>query len=359
MENNLFRQLCGKINYNTYNNIQKALAMSHLGIVYTDDFIVQQYPMLADPLNVIKYTSIVALYLLAFSNGKNYTKDIVQIRNLYQEFLKNYNKLNKTFNLSDPIQIHIMFYYLLYEGYLSKDKNFQFSNKQARDIDYLYGANVITGQGVCGHISTMFTDILNDFGIKSNTLIVYCRNYKQNVTVKIIDKPKYTKEELIDFAKTHIVDEKECSLILEKIEKSVDKYNKNIEISLEMVYEKKLLKSVLGDHVISYAFKDENSYFLDPTNKTTYRMSKSNNHILYDDEYELKISPINSILRLSRYSNNCLLNQYPSVSKEEEKMLIEETVKLCNKNIDIFENFYSENSDLYKDISSKILKIKY
>jgi len=33
MENNLFRQLCGKINYNTYNNIQKTLAMSHLGIV--------------------------------------------------------------------------------------------------------------------------------------------------------------------------------------------------------------------------------------------------------------------------------------------------------------------------------------
>ena len=315
--------------------------------------------MLGDPLNVIKYTSIVALYLLAFSNGKNYTKDIVQIRNLYQEFLKNYNKLNKTFNLSDPIQIHTMFYYLLYEGYLSKDKDFQFSNKQARDIDYIYGANVITGQGVCRHISTMFTDILNDYGIQSNNLVVYFRNYDVNVKINIIDKPKYTKEELINYARTHIEDEEKYNLVMKVIERLVDEYNKSIEISLEKVYEKKLFKSFLVNHMISYAFQDGKSYFLDPTNKSIYRMSKSNNHILYDDEYELKISPINSILRLSRYSNNCLINQYPSVSKEEEKMLIEETVKLCNKNIDIFENFYSENSDLYKDISSKVLKIKY
>lgn len=45
---------------------------------------------------------------LALSRGEDYTKDIKQIKNLYQEFITNYNKLNKVFELKDPIQINII-----------------------------------------------------------------------------------------------------------------------------------------------------------------------------------------------------------------------------------------------------------
>jgi len=31
---------------------------------------------------------------------------------------------------------------------------------------------------------------------------------------------------------------------------------------------------------------------------------------------------------------------------------------LCDENKDLFEKFYSENSELYDDISSKVLKIR-
>lgn len=132
---------------------------------------------------------------MSLSHGKNYAKDIIKIRELYQEFIKNYNKLNKAFDLSNPIQIYTMFNYLLYKGYLSKDKEFQFSGKQARDINCLIGTNVIIGQAVCRHISAMLTDILNDYGIESSQLGVYSIGY--NININIIDKPKYTKEELI------------------------------------------------------------------------------------------------------------------------------------------------------------------
>lgn len=134
---------------------------------------------------------------MSLSHGKNYTKDIIKIRELYQEFIKNYNKLNKAFDLSNPIQIYTMFNYLLYKGYLSKDKEFQFSGKQARDINCLIGTNVIIGQAVCRHISAMLTDILNDYGIESSQLGVYSIGYNINININIIDKPKYTKEELI------------------------------------------------------------------------------------------------------------------------------------------------------------------
>ena len=183
MENNKFRQLCGKINYNTYNNIQNTLLLSGTGLLLTNDLIPRQYPMLNNSIDVIIWATIVINLAMTCSNGKNHTKDVIQIRDLYQEFIKNYNKLNKIFDLSDPIQIYTMFNYLLYKGYLSKDKNFQFSGKQARDINCLSGTNVITGQAVCRHISAMLTDILNDYGIESSQLGVYSRHYSINILI--------------------------------------------------------------------------------------------------------------------------------------------------------------------------------
>lgn len=361
MENNKFRQLCGKINYNTYNNIQNTLGLSGLGLILTNDLITQQYPMLNNPIDVIIWATIATNLAMTWSRGKNHTKDIIQIRDLYQEFIKNYNKLNKIFDLSDPIQIHIMFNYLLYKGYLSKDKEFQFSGKQARDIDCLSGTNVITGQAVCRHISAMLTDILNDYGIESSQLGVYSRDY--SISINILDEQKYTKEELINWVRTHITDEKTYDFVMKLIEKLVDEYNKSIEISTEMVDDRNPLKRMFGNHVISFAFKDGKSYFLDPTQTRIYRMSESDKKMLYDDECELPIRYTSSLV-LSKNSKDYLrmkerlASQYPSVSKEQEKLMIEETMKICNGNSDIFENFYTENSELYDDISSKVLKIR-
>ena len=361
MENNKFRQLCGKINYNTYNNIQSTLSLSALGLILTNDLITQQYPMLNNPIDVIIWTITATNLAMTLSHGKNHTKDIIQIRDLYQEFIKNYNKLNKIFDLCDPIQIHTMFNYLLYKGYLSKDKEFQFPGSQERDIDCLRGTNVITGQAVCRHISAMLTDILNDYGIESSQLGVYYRDYSINVS--ILDEQKYTKEELINWVRTHITDEKVYDFAMKLIEKLVDECNKSIEFSLEMVDDRNLLNRKVGNHAISYAFKDGKSYFLDPTQTRIYRMSESDKKMLYDDECELPIRYTAS-LALSKDSKDYLrmkkrlVSQYPSVSKEEEKLMIEETMKLCNGNSDIFENFYTENSELYDDISSKVLKIR-
>ena len=63
----------------------------------------------------------------------------------------------------------------------------------------MIGTNVIIGQAVCRHISAMLTDILNDYGIESSQLGVYSIGYNINININIniIDKPKYTKEELI------------------------------------------------------------------------------------------------------------------------------------------------------------------
>ena len=360
MENNKFKQLCGKINYNTYNNIQNTLWFSGVGLILTNDLISQQYPMLNKPVDILIYSTLVANLAMTWSHGKNYTKDITQISELYEEFIKNYNKLNKTFDLSDPIQIYTMFNYLLYKGYLSKDKNFEFSGKQARDIDGLSGTNVITGKAVCRHISAMLTNILNDYGIESSQLSVYSRDY--SIEIKLLDEQKYTKEELINWVRTHITDEKTYEFVMKLIDELVDKHNKNIEISSKMIDIKNPLIRMIGNHAISFAFKDGKSYFLDPTQTRIYRMNEFDKSILYDEECELPIRLSTSIILNNskdfKKMKKKILEQYPSISKETEKLMIVETLDICNNNMDIFEQFYNENSELYNDISDKVLKIK-
>ena len=361
MEKNKFKQFCGSIDYNTYNKIQSILGFSSVGMALTNELILSQYPILNNSIDALAYLSIAAYLGLTWSYGKDYTRDIKQIRSLYQEFITNYNKLNKIFDLNDPIQIHTMFNYLLYKGYLSMDKNFEFSNKEARDINGLYGTNVITGKAVCRHISAMLTDILNNYGIESSQLGVYSMDY--SVNINILEQPKYTKEELVNWVQTHIIDEQKYSIVMKFIEELVDKRGQNIELSTEMIEDKNILKRKVGNHAITFSVKDGKSYYLDPTQTRIYRVSENDKNVLYDDEYDRVPIKLLSSIVLNDSKDYLIMRkklsrQYPSVTREEEKQMIEQTITDCKNNMDIFEQFYHENSDLYSDISSKVLRIK-
>lgn len=360
MENSIFKQLCGKMNYNTYNNIKNISVFSVAGLNLTESLLAPQCPSLSIPLTTAACTITIAGIAMICAHGEIYTKDAVQIRELYQEFIKNYNKLNKVFDLNDPIEIYTMFNYLLYKGYLSKDKRFKFSGEQARDIYTLPGTDVITGQAVCRHIAAMLADILNAYGIESNKLSVYTGDYV--IDFRILEEPRYTKEELINWARMHAPEEELYNSITRLIERSAND-NINLEFYVEMVPDKNTSRIKSANHAITYAFKDEKSYFLDPTQKRIYRISESDKDQLYDEDGKLKIKLADTSLSSSNKENfsimkKHLLNNYPSVSSKEEKIMIEETMKLCDGNRDIFENFYTENNELYNDISSKILKLK-
>lgn len=361
MENNKFKQFCGSIDYNTYNKIQSILGFSSVGITLTNDLILSQYPVLNSSVDALAYLSIAAYLGLAWSHGKDYTRDTKQIRSLYQKFITNYNKLNKIFDLNDPIQIHTMFNYLLYKGYLSIDKDFEFSNKEARDINGLYGTDVITGKAVCRHISAMLTDILNNYGIESSQLGVYSMDY--SVNINILEQPKYTKEELVNWVQTHIINEQRYSTVMKFIEELVDKRGQSIELSTEMIENKNILKRIVGNHAITFSVKDGKSYYLDPTQTRIYRVSENDKNVLYDDEYDrVPIKLLSSIVLNDSKDylrmREKLSQQYPSITREEEKQMIEQTITDCKNNMDIFEQFYNENSELYSDISSKVLRIK-
>ena len=102
-----------------------------------------------------------------------HTKDIIEIRKLYNNLIKDYNKLNKIFDFQNPVEIYTLYNKMLYAGYLSKDKKFHFGKDKVKDIMTIQGTNIINGEAVCRHIAQMLKDIYLDYGITSYDISVF------------------------------------------------------------------------------------------------------------------------------------------------------------------------------------------
>ena len=337
MKNNVYKNLCGHIDYDTYVKMRKigtvlSGGLSLLGIVSLSAFLSAEN--LIVPCGILGGVS----FLLSdtFQKGGNYTKDVKEIRDLYMEFLHNYNKLNDIFHLNDPVEISTMFEFLLFNGYLSKDKEFQ-ALARGSDDKFLFsvrGAEVFTGKGVCRHIASMFTDILNEYGIESSTLFVYIN--LENLDLDIDGLEDYSKEE----------------------ESKRQKIISNLDVrSFILDY----VGKIKGNHTISYAFKDGKSYFLDPTNDEIFRMKKSKEVLYNENSGDTPIRFITTKLcsDLEHYSRmkKRLSEPYLSITQEEEEKMIDETLDKCENNMNIFEQFYADNCELYKEVSQKVLTL--
>ena len=342
MKNNVYKNLCGHIDYDTYKKMREIgtylpAGLSLLGIVST-------LSAFHSPENLIVSWGILGgikfLFSDTFKKGGNYTKDVKEIRDLYTEFLHNYNKLNDIFHLNNPVEISTMFEFLLFNGYLSKDKEFQ-ALARGSDDKFLFsvrGAEVFTGKGVCKHIASMFSDILNEYGIESSPLVVYINQENLNLDIDSLEQQGYSDEELVNQEGKKII------------------FNLDVR-SFILDY----MSKISGNHMISYAFKDGKSYFLDPSNDEIFRMKESK-RVLYNEffgDIPIRFKFTKLYCDLEHYSRmkKRLSKPYLSITQEEEK-LIDETLDKCENNMNIFEQFYADNRELYKEISQKVLTLR-
>lgn len=345
------------ISTNTYLDIEKfcfyscfvdtALSILGTSIPVSDGFMLS--------VNIYSFAAALTYLSMNLFHGIDYTREIKQIKYLYQEFITNYNKLNRIFNLNNPVEINTMFSYLVNEGYLSTGKKFNFSERHTKDIRSIMGANVMAGGSVCRHISTMLTDILNDYNIVSGTLIVHAK--KCHTSIKTSDKQKYTSKELLNMLRANIEDVR----IIESLTKVIEALSANdaLDFEIKTEKEKNIFKKILGNHAITYAYMDGKSYYLDPTNDTIYRPVGK---VLTDFEYNIVLKKNLSIIlnKYSQYANmKKKINQnLPSIDIEEQKKFRTQTLDTCKNNTDIFENFYKENEELYKETSNLVLSLK-
>lgn len=321
------------IDYNKLRQIRRASFISALSC-----FICKEEFQTGDDLFLtLEFLSTLIFFKSVYNKTESKTKDIKEIRQIYDEIIRDYNKLNEIFGLNDPVEIHRMFTYLLNNGYLSNNKKFTFSDQNAHDIYNIQGANVINGEGVCRHIAPMLNDILQNKGIESKTLTVKAKpidisivpNFDQNISLEELYKET-----------EKIISSKERLTLLNDLIKICEG---KIKI---MPNDKKepLLRKLLINHMIVKTIYDEKIHFLDPTQNRIYKYSQKEK-VLYDES---------GILTLKKKKGLDL----ESTTFNEDLEKIVKIEKLCNNNIDILDTFYNEHNEAYKEISNKMNKIK-
>ena len=77
----------------------------------------------------------------------------------YMHIIMKIVKLFKELYIINPLEIKIVYEYLLYNGYFSIDKKFKFSTDNRKLNIYIPGADIIRGNGVCINISDMLKEI--------------------------------------------------------------------------------------------------------------------------------------------------------------------------------------------------------
>ena len=78
----------------------------------------------------------------------------------YNELLSKMSSLSKELNFQNSLELNILFSYLLWNGYLSKDKEYKFSSNDKKNIPGLFFSDIMDGRGVCLNNTEMLKDFL-------------------------------------------------------------------------------------------------------------------------------------------------------------------------------------------------------
>lgn len=341
-------KLINNMSYETFNKIMKG----------------NEIYLLTQPfINILAHNEIVGIglcgidilaliVLLNKEKLKEETKEIVQIKELYNEFLKEYSKINKILELKDPNEICTAYNFALYNGFLSQGKSFRFGSDKVLDyIPKVAGANIMTGNSVCRHIAPALRDIYHMEDIESVSLFAYLSH--ESLLYNTLYDTEMNQTLLKDFV-TYIgsgqtVEEALINTLKEKLQ-DVDSY---------LDYERR--KKLNTNHVITLAIKDNKKYILDPTQKETTlyisNPSKDNNYIS-NDGCILQIS--NNKREIKNYNN--IKGKYDIDSKlsletnphSDSIKKVEQTKQICEKNIYLFDRFYNEHHEIYEEVTSLI-----
>ena len=349
--------ICHEISGSLYNKLRSSTTLLTIdGIIATS--IAIQDPILASVCGSLTIASIIGLFV----EEKIRNQNIMEIKKTYQEFIKNYNEMNRTFNLRNPAELQSLFHWALNKGYLSEGRKYQASSKETREILSLMGANILMGQGVCRHRIPLFRDILNDYGIEIFALAGNLEDYETFINLKYFIE-KFAVEAVKEMINNEGKDEKslqeEYNFIKEKLAK-VEKERLNSIILSKKNQPNNSIRNRIGNHVISLSLYGGESYYLGPNQYEIYGMD-AESKLLYSDSNTLQINLECSNLHNTKENlprlKEILASPYPCVSREEGLKTMATTEKICEQNTDIFEQFYRENKGLYEEVSMRLRKL--
>ena len=101
----------------------------------------------------------------------------INIMEHYKELLKKTSKLSQELSINNSLELSILFSYLLWNGYLSKDKIYKFQSSNRANLSGMLFADIMDGIGVCINNSEMLKDVLNECGYNSCILVNHLDNF--------------------------------------------------------------------------------------------------------------------------------------------------------------------------------------
>lgn len=348
---NIKEKFFGNMSYKQYKTLENMSGV--FALAGLPNMILSMPPVVE--LSISCYALLSAIYYVISTknNYEKYTKDMVNLKKLYNLLIEDYTKLIHTLELTHPTEIYQMYNHMLYNGYLSYNGEYKFGDSPNKDISYLMGANVVTGRAVCRHTASMLRDIYECYGISSQALLVNCF-IEEELVNGIKDHIKLIKKEIL-----HSDDEKfielttRTLLVLEEIYK---KYKKDI----------KLAEKGKANHVITLVGHDNTCYMFDPTNQTIFHKDSS----FFED------SPLTSPIVSSKavFTKICddsatflpkdkrditVANLLlPDSCEEENQTIITSTNSLIERNQDIIHGFANGHRELYEEINNSLMKVR-
>lgn len=278
------------------------------------------------------------LQLTLFYN-KNYFDLLNNIRirsknkSMDQEYYKYYTniieksaKLLKELNLNDPVEISVLYEYLLWNGYFSKDNNLSYSLSGRKNSLGLVGADIMNGKSVCLNNADMLTNLLQECDIEAYT--VGCTvpagkdaNFQYNPDIeRNIKEPSYR-----------------------------DKISSKINNILHL--------DILGNHAVT-CFKNGETYSAsDPTSLAFLNFSelKKMKYVGSDLELDLKLWVMIVLNDFENYDELLkiiatiyLRSDLEPLKLNNIKNISESVLEMCRNNKNLLNDFHS---DIYDDIN--------
>jgi len=280
----------------------------------------------------LKYTAMLdgkhanIMYHAINDNRNKYS----ELMHYYDILLKSMNMLARELNINNSLELSIFFSYLLWNGYLSKNKKYRFCSDNLKKVVGLWFADIMNGTGVCLNNSDMLRDFLYMNNFNSTILSNHLHSFnKIDYSVPIVTKSISKEQNIFDNIVSSVINFRKANHAFNLIEDNSQLYiydSTNLELfNVTGAYRVKLVNGYGKSDLFPYksyrlCFNIEQSRLLDK---------------LFDSDFYS-----------SPYNRDDLKNSSRS------------TITLLNYNKILLDYFYDEVRPYIRGISNELDKIK-
>lgn len=236
----------------------------------------------------------------------------------YKNIIKKTAKLINELGINDPFHASVIFEYLLWNGYFSKDNSLVYNLNNRKCNIAALGADIMLGNSVCLNNSDMLTKVLNEMGINSYTVAGSLKHCEGNL--------EYT----LDIKRNIAFIEPNMLNIIDKIK--------------ALIFQK-----YVGNHAITMFEYDGNYSLIDPTGLAFLNFNGFLNAKYVGSDFDFIIKPYVSLILKYIPKENFkeiiikTYNQNSNLTVDFVKEISEESLEICRNNSNLLADFHTEN----------------